>query len=330
MAVSQCNPANLYVSVQSFDTAVGGVFRSTNAGASWSRVARVKPNYTGVDHLDNPVRVRVDPNNSLRVYAADGVRGGTQGFWVSTDGGESFVQPDGFANLSQTIPGGLFQFDVYDIAVDPADFNHVLLSFHSAWGWTDSKWNTNSGVLESNDGGTTWIVHEPMPGWGSGHAISFLYRPDLKIGDRNTWLLGTQGSGMWRTTDAGKSWALATPSVIQHGGGNVYYDKAGVLYASASPHNLRSTDNGAHWNEIGPFGGFNTILGDGKVLYAHALFQTGPFMTSPEGGAGTTWTPIGTHQFTDGSYELALDPINGILYSSTWGLGVWAIKVAPR
>ena len=143
MAISPCNPSVLYLTIESFDTRLGGLFRSTNAGASWSRVARVVPNYTGVDFLDNPVRVRVDPNDPLHVYAIGGVRGATQGFWVSTDGGDSFVPSEKFAALNTTAQGmGMFQYDVYDIAVDPTDFKHILLAHHSGWG---AKWGFRTG-----------------------------------------------------------------------------------------------------------------------------------------------------------------------------------------
>jgi photosystem II stability/assembly factor-like uncharacterized protein len=330
LAVSPCNPSVLYLSMESYDSTLGGIFRSTDAGANWARVGRVAPDYAGVDIINNPVHVRVDPNDPLHVYAVGGVRGSNDGFWVSTDGGDTFVMPDNFANLDTTVPGGLKQYDVYDIAVDPTDFNHFLLAFHGAWGWTDSKWNTNSGVLESNDGGTNWIVHEPLQGWGTGHAITFLYKPELNIGNRNTWLLGTQGNGMWRTTDAGKTWNQVTQDNIQHGGGTVYYDKTGVLYASGSPHNLRSDDNGLTWTEINDAGGYNTVFGDGNFLYTRTGFNQGRMLTSPEGSDGKTWTEFGTQPFDQGPFEMALDPINGILYTSSWGDGIWALKVAPR
>jgi hypothetical protein len=203
----------------------------------------------------------------------------------------------------------------------------VLVSFHGAWGWTDTKWNTSSGVLESKDGGTTWIVHEPMSGWGTGHAITFLYNPALGLGDSNTWMLGTQGAGQWRTTDAGATWKKVSDNGIQHGGGKTYYTKAGVLYATGANQNMRSMDNGATWASIGPGGGYNGIVGDGKFLFTAKCFGPTAILTSPEND-GTKWTDSSSQQFNQGPFEMAYDSVNGIVYNASWGAGMWALKVS--
>jgi hypothetical protein len=313
MALDPCNPAVIYLCVASLSMVNPGVYKTTDAGTTWNKVGQ----------LDTPIHVRVDPKDSNHLYANDGVWGGTQGFWVSTDGGNTFVTPEGWKALADT--GEMFIWDTYDVVADPSDFNHVLVSFHSAWGWTDSKWKANSGVLESTDGGDSWIVHEPQEGWGYGHAINFLYRPDLGIGDANTWLLGTQGSGFWRTSDAGASWTKVSDLGIQHGGGNLYYTNEGVLYASGADHNLRSTDNGVTWASVGPGGGYNAVGGDGENLYAAKCFGPTPFVTSPEDD-GETWTNYNSQEFNSGSYEFGFDATNGILYSASWGAGIWALK----
>ncbi len=323
VAFSPCNPSVLYLCTGSFDPAKGGLFRSMNAGATWTKIGRVPTTYAGEDHLEGPNHVRIDPADPRHVYAVEGVRGGTEGFWVSTDGGDSFTMPDGFRDLTQ-VAEGFFPFDLYDIAVDPTDFSHVLLSHHFGWG---AQYAGDSGVLESTDGGKSWKIHEPRTGWGTGHAVNFLFEPALGIGDRDTWLLGTQGNGMWRTTDAGVTWTQVTTNGIQHGGGTIYYDKAGILYASGTPNNLRSTDNGEHWTEVGAPSGYTAVFGDGKLLYTRSVFNTAPFLTSPEGGDGAVWTDFSSQTFDDGPFEMTLDRTNGVLYSSSWGSGLWALAL---
>ena len=317
IAVDWCDPATMYLTVDAFDIEgdKAGLYKTTDGGSSWRKISQ----------LDEPIKVRIDPKNPQHLYVVDGVRGGTEGFWVSCDGGETFYIPEGFKAL-KTDPG-MFQYDTYDVAVDPTDFNHVLVSHHGAWGWTDTKWDTNSGVLESKDGGESWIVHEPMKGWGTGHAITFLYNPDKKVGNSDTWLLGTQGAGMFKTSDAGKTWKKVTDDGIQHGGGSVYYDKAGVLYASGAAANLRSTDNGETWTKVGNAKGYNAVYGDGTLLYTAPGFGPTTFFTSPEGGDGMTWTPLGTQQFESGPFEMAVDHQNGVLYAGNWGDGIWALKL---
>jgi len=318
LATDPCDSSTLYLTISAFDivAANAGIYKSVDAGSTWRHVSG----------LDEPIHIVVDPNDSNHLYAVDGVRGNSEGFWTSCDGGESFYQTDGFKALEKA--ESLFQYDVYDIAVDPTDFNHILLAHHGAWGWTDTKWNTSSGVLESNDGGENWIVHPPMDGWGTGHAINFLYDPELKIGDRNTWLLGTQGAGMYRTSDAGKTWKKVSEVGIQHGGGDIYYDKAGFVYASAASSIIMSKDNGATFSPVTlPVnGGFNTVFGDGTSVFLAPDFGNSHYYTSPEGD-GVSWQQFSAQTFGSGPFSMGFDSANNVLYSANWTDGMWAVKV---
>ncbi|HEV8247100.1 MAG TPA: hypothetical protein VGP93_15085, partial [Polyangiaceae bacterium] len=191
-----CNPAILYtaggVYPNGFSPGMGGVFRSTDAGSTWEKLVE----------LDSPARARIDPNDPLHLYVVDGVNGSTMGFWRTRDGGKTWEIPDGFKTVASSPEINLF--DAYDDSADPADFNHVLVTFHNPW----AAFNGASGVLESFDGGDNWVVHEPEPEWAGayGYDVFFLYQPELEIGDSQTWLFGTQGNGYWRTTDSGTSW----------------------------------------------------------------------------------------------------------------------------
>jgi hypothetical protein len=315
MAVDPSNPSTMYLCVSGFDIAPCGMFKTTDGGSNWRKIG----------NLDEPIRVRVDPHNSNHLYACDGVRGNTEGFWVSNDGGETWNHPQAYSDL--TTSGLGYFWDMYDIAVDPTDFNHVLGAFHGAWGWTDTNWNTSSGVIESTDGGNSWIVHDPMTGWGTGHAITFLYNPTLGKGNASTWLLGTQGNGFFRTTNAGTSWTKVSSAGIQHGGGSVYYASTGVLYASGSDQNLRSTDNGVNWTAICPGGGYNCIYGDGTTLYC-SKGGSNPVSVSPETD-GINWTNFSNQTIPGGTFEMALDKDNRILYAACWTAGIWALKLPP-
>ena len=325
LTMDPCNSAVLYWGSTPFDEEpYSGLYRSTNGGGTWTRLGnrKIEPEQDRTAYLDMPLRIRVDPKNPRHLYAGDGVRGATLGFWISTDAGETWTKPASLIALADQKQ--YFLDDIYDVAVDPTDFKHVLVSSHS--GWTD----TASGVLESKDGGNTWVAHEPRNSWGSGHSIAFLYNPTLGIGNANTWLLGTQADGYWRTTDGGKNWTQVSDCAIFHGGGSSFYAKDKTLYASCEGGILRSTNNGQSFTLV-DIGGFGTtgVIGDGSKLYTAPAYGYGasPYYTSSETD-GQKWTEMGTQTFSDGGpYEMVLDPVNKIIYSSNWYQGVWALKL---
>ncbi|HEV8244636.1 MAG TPA: hypothetical protein VGP93_02620, partial [Polyangiaceae bacterium] len=173
MALDPCNPATLYLCAVAANISGKpiGVYRSVDAGSTWTELGA----------FDSPIRVRVDPRDPLHLYVVDGVQGGTKGFWVSKDGGQNWYRPQSFQDLGNTT----LNWDTYYVEPDPADFNHVLVTFHNAW---QAPYDA-SGLIESTDGGDSWVVHDPKSSWYTGHDVFFLYNPALGIGDSKTWLL---------------------------------------------------------------------------------------------------------------------------------------------
>jgi photosystem II stability/assembly factor-like uncharacterized protein len=326
IAMDPTDPSTLYLCVNGFeiDATGSGLYKTTDGGSTWARIGRLTtPLFQGASTMmDQPLRIRVDPKNPKHLYCGDGVRGSAGGFWVSNDGGETFAQPDGWRSLSASENMGGIN-DVYDIAVDSADFNHVLVSLHSPFSWNGGCGSRcgNAGILESKDGGTTWIIHEPM-NWGYGHSVWFL-------NNSTTWLLGTQGNGFWRTTNSGATWTQVTTENIAHGGGQIYYSKTGVLYASCGGTILRSTDNGEHFTGVGQTQFTTAIFGDGNYLYAHKAYGgvNEAFSVSLEDD-GVTWTTLpGAGSFSNGPFEMVYDKDNHLLYAGNWGDGIIAMKV---
>jgi photosystem II stability/assembly factor-like uncharacterized protein len=99
----------------------GGVFRSDDAGAHWTRVSNLTPRgfYFG--------KVRVDPNNDQRVYVLG------FGTAVSDDGGKTFLNTG-----ARDIHG-----DCHAMWIDPNNSNHALLG-------------TDGGIYFSYDKAKTW------------------------------------------------------------------------------------------------------------------------------------------------------------------------------
>jgi hypothetical protein len=314
VTLDPANPATIYLCVCAYDVSKGGLYKTTDGGATWSKIGP----------LDEPIHLAIDPHNSKHLYCVDGVRGATQGFWVSHDGGLTWTDPPGFDTITQKPVGTR---DLYSVAVDPADFQHVLVSFHSPW--SDSR---NCGVLESKDGGATWVAHNPPDGseGGYGMAIFFLYNPATHQGDRNTWLFTAQQGGFFRTTDAGATWSLVYPKQMTHGGDQLYRTQDGTLYAGAYQYPVRSVDNGITWQALTKglvYSWYMGVCGDGTNLYIACSNDKEPFFTSPERD-GLTWTAYngGRQTFSSEPFEMRYDPRHHILYAASWGEGLLALK----
>src|SRR5258708_20649912 len=115
LAIDPCDPLTLYWGNTPFHSENGGLFKSTDGGTSWVRVAKVTPTFQGgSDHLAEPLHVRIDPKNTHHLYAGDGVRGSTQGLFVSTDAGATCVKPNGLTHATR--PAGLDSLYLYPVA----------------------------------------------------------------------------------------------------------------------------------------------------------------------------------------------------------------------
>lgn len=313
VTVDPRTPTTVYLCICAYDAKKGGLFKTTNSGATWKKLGK----------LDEPLHVAVDPHDSQRLYCVDGVRGDTLGFWTSTDGGETWTMPDGFKKATEKPVGTR---DLYSLAVDPTDFKHVLVSFHSPW--ADGK---NCGVLESKDGGETWIAHAPPPTLkgGYGMAVFFLFDPVKKVGDANTWLFTAQEGGFFKTTDGGKTWANVYKHPMTHGGNQLYRAADGALYSGGYQYPARSTDNGSSWEQIKTglvYSWYMGIIGDGDRIYTACTNKDQPFFVSDERD-GQTWRPLNEQKFSAAPFAMGYDPKHKILYAASWEEGLLALQV---
>ena len=300
-----------------------GIFKSTDGGATWVKL----DTGPGSDMIDGGRiwALALDRYDQLTLYAASGY--GSGGPLKSTDGGVSWANtlPTG-SGVGQQIGTN----DIYNVAVDPYTPGHLLASFHSFW-----HSSQDSGVVESLDGGSTWRIHNPPAGsgWGAGNSVWFL-------DNSQTWLLGSQNGGLWRTTDAGQSWQHVSSTNIGHGGIYALYRDpvSGALVIATWNGMLRSGDDGVTWQSFNtglPYAGYDTVFGDGTHLYTAPSFPDGgdnpqahgPWFTVPE--TGGTWTPYSTqtpcnNNICNGPVQMAIDP-QGTIYSVNWHAGAWKL-----
>lgn len=306
-----------------------GIWKTTNQGATWTKAN------TGVNGIwvDGGAQwsMAADPFNPLVIYAT--AARGVQGVLKSTDGGTSWTQIlAGNSPTAQQIATN----DVYTISVDPSTPNHLLASFHYYWN------NSNaSGVIESVNGGQTWIVHAPgAANWSAGNGVWF-------GNDSATWIVGSQNAGFWITHNSGASWSQFSGSQMSHGATQSLYrdTNTGTLILAAGVANiLRSTDNGNTWQQVNtglPFGYYDAVVSDGANLWtvpsgptlgdngsAHVAWATMPLM-------GTSWTPYSAQQpcdpnggYCNGPVMGAYDASSGDVWSVNWNGGVWKLHTS--
>jgi hypothetical protein len=314
IAIDPSHPKTIYVG-----TCYQGLWKTTTGGKTWFKV-NMGTNGKLLD-TGRIWSIAIDPFHPQTLYVADGY-GFEQGVWKSTDGGASWGQ---MLPTTSTVAQRT-SIDVGDIAIDPYRPGHLLLAFHS--GWHAGK--SIAGILESIDGGTSWIIHQPRPSWGDSHAVFFL-------NNSSTWLF-SDADGFWRTTNSGTTWTKVARSVGigGSGGGGIYRAKNGVWYVGSASNLLRSADNGMTWTAVGPGGtGYFAVIGDGHSLYTQpaypALHVSGPnyYIYSPETD-GVAWSPYNQQTFADGPIGMAYDSINHIVYSVNSNAGVWMLQTPNR
>ncbi|HEY6060919.1 MAG TPA: glycosyl hydrolase [Gemmatimonadales bacterium] len=220
-----------------------GMYRSTDAGKTWSRI--------GLNDAGQTARIMVDPRDPDRVYVA--VLGHafgpnpTRGVFRSSDGGKTW----------QKI---LFKSDsagAVDVVLDPSNPRVLYAALWQAqrtpWGFTSGgRW---SGLFKSTDGGDTWTDltrNKGLPGGVIGR-IGVAVSP---VRPERVWALVEAGDGgLYRSDDAGVTWTRTSDDhdLRQRAWyfSNVYADPANadavyVLNTSL----LKSVDGGREFRPI--------------------------------------------------------------------------------
>lgn len=292
IAVNPRDPSEFYIAVAS-----GGMWKTTNAGVTFSPIMDSSGSYSfgcvTIDpHDPNVVWVGSGENNSQRsVGFGDGV-------YVSRDAGKNFTN----VGLKESEHIGR-------IVVDPRDSRVVYAAAHGP------LWRTGGerGLYKTNDGGATWerILHiDDDTGVNEVHIDPG--NPDVLYASsyqrrRHVWTLinGGPGSGVHKSTDAGKTWRK-----IEKGLPGVDKGKIGLCVAPANPEVLyaiveaangeggvfRSTDRGETWEKRSSYVSnspqyYNELIPD--PTNADRIFSMDTFMhVSDDGGKSFSRVPM--------------------------------------
>jgi photosystem II stability/assembly factor-like uncharacterized protein len=226
-------------------TAGGGVWKSTNAGASFKPVFDKYCMSIGAIAIDqaNPTTVYVGSGESnMRNTVSIG-----DGLYKSTDAGDNWVK----IGLDSTE-------HIAKIIIDPSNSNTIYVAAPGPL-YSDSK---HRGLYKSTDGGQTWtnILYKNEKTGCADIALDPQY-PNILYATmwecrRNPYSFASGGanSGMFKSTDGGKTW-----KELKNGLPEKPLGRIAVTLAPSAPQNLIaiveaketglyiSSDGGEHW-----------------------------------------------------------------------------------
>ncbi|HEY3026241.1 MAG TPA: hypothetical protein VGJ55_08845, partial [Pyrinomonadaceae bacterium] len=289
-------------------TAGGGVFKTTNRGASWAQFN------TG---LGNTIvyGLAIDSSNGNNIYAGtDG-----SGAFRSTNGGASW---NALSIAHRNVA-------VRALAIDPGNPGSVYAA--------------RASVFKSNDGGASWNANDPPI---TNAVFNFLVIDPSNanivyalIDDYvDSWLLKRTGGSVFKSTNGGASWSAA-----QNGLAGVYVNTLvidpgdhSILYAASMNGLFKSTDAGANWKTVP--GGVADIFdleiaaSNPEIMYAAAYGGDYDTLVLKSEDGGASWDRFDIGLPPDPVSSLALDPndpniiyaaLPGCVYKSTDGAASW-------
>lgn len=319
VAIDQVEPNTWYVAVAS-----GGLWKTTNAGTTFTPVFDDKPSYSmGC--------VTIDPSVHTTVWLGTGENNGGRhigfgdGVYVSHDSGNSWHHR-----------GLQHSEHVSKILVDPRDSNVVFAASQGPL-WSHGG---ERGLFKSTDGGRSWL--NVLSAGGKGRSVeenkdSYTgvtdvvfdpVDPDVMYAathqrHRNVWAIINCGpeTGIFKSTDGGETWDELTRGLPGGDMGKISLQvspqKRNVVYATIELPGReggfwRSTDSGASWTKTSDFVSGGTGPHYYQELWADphrygVLYQANNYFMRSEDD-GDTWVNIeGRHKHVD-NHAVAFHP----------------------
>lgn len=324
LAIDPINTQVIYAGIDG-NMIQGGVFKSTDGGASWTQINTELTNtyvYT----------LAIDPKNTQVVYA--GTFG--SGVFKSINGGSSWTQI-GLSNVNA-------------LSIDPKN-SQIIYSGNNEWG---------DGVYKSIDGGANWAntglinnaesvavnpidteviyagcnggVFKSIDGgasWAKAGTLSDVVLP-VVIDPINVQIIyvGKKGS-VFKSTDDGENWTRIDTGLPYDYAYSLAIDPKNdqIVYVGTGQNGVfKSTDSGASWKNIGLSGAISSLAIDPtntQVVYAGTdigvfkLVRISTFTIQTSAGEGGAISPSGTVTANSGdSKAFRISPNSGYKISN--------------
>ncbi len=330
VAVNPNNISEYYVA-----SASGGVWKTTNAGTTY------EPLFDGQGSYSIGC-VTIDPNNTNIVWVGSGENNNQRsvsygdGVYKSEDGGASWK------NM-----GLKTSEHIGKILIDPRNSEVVYVAaIGPLW-----KEGGERGVYKTTDGGKTWSqVLKLDEHTGVNDLLMDPRHPDVLYASAfqrrrhdYAYVSGGPGSGMYKTTDGGKTWDKINKGLPEDKG------RIGLAMSPADPEYIyamveaakeagfyRTTSRGASWQKMSSHqtGGnyYNEVIADPKN--PDRVYTMGYAISVSDDG-GKNFRPIGEKSKHVDNHSLWVNPTNtnhmingcdGGVYETWDGAKTWAFK----
>ncbi len=177
----------------------GGVWKTTDAGASWTDLTSSIPNLA-----TSTIAMAASNHNVIYAGTGEGFFNVDQidgsGIWKTTDKGATWSQTTGSANNPDLQ-------NITRLIVDPADENTLVVSATPGFYYNASNPPNNSGIFRSTDGGTSWTkVYDAGAG---GSVEDLISNPE----NFNTQYATVNSVGVIKSIDGGMTWFDASEGI---------------------------------------------------------------------------------------------------------------------
>ena len=276
-------PTTVYVG-----TYYSGIFKSTDAGATWATMSRGLPSIP-VSGMPFPISdIAFDPIDPTIMYAVASESSSSRpgnGLYKTTNGGQTWalLGPElrldavavcptnpllmytGGDALRKSTDGGntwtqLFTGPVTVVAFHPTTPNTV---FVGCYGACEGDAN-NRGIWKTTDGGATWT--KPLFGYGT---VTILFHPT------DPSIMYAAGGLVYKSTDGGDHWSEAYSGLPLYSSRTLAIDPntPATLYVADENNGLyKTTDGGANWAvSLGPKRGYTVAVSSTSHVYAGML-----------------------------------------------------------